>query len=60
MAEQMDSLNRTRRFVALGLLGLPLVLAACGKKNNPRPPSGDDAPFPRDYPNPNQQPASSG
>ena len=46
------TLMPTRRMMALGMLALPLVLAACGKKNSPRPPAGDDAPFPRKYPEP--------
>lgn len=36
---------------ALALLTLAGAgLTACGKKDRPKPPSGDDAPYPRDYP----------
>ena len=36
------------RLIAGGLALLPL--ASCGKKSPPKPPSGDDAPRPRQYP----------
>jgi hypothetical protein len=40
-----------RRGGALALLAAAgAALAACGKKDRPKPPSGDDAPYPRDYP----------
>ncbi len=31
-------------------VAISLPLAACGKKSQPEPPSGDDAPYPRTYP----------
>lgn len=41
------------RSVILSVLMLALVapvLAACGKKGDPNPPSGSSAPYPRKYP----------
>lgn len=46
--------DTARRRLILGLLLLALAapLAACGKKGDPRPPSGENAPYPRTYPAP--------
>ena len=43
---------RRRLILAALILALAAPLAACGKKGDPRPPSGDNAPFPRTYPAP--------
>lgn len=34
----------------LAVLVLALGVTACGKKNSPKPPSGEDAPYPGVYP----------
>lgn len=36
--------------MTLSALLLAVALAGCGKKSDPKPPAGDDAPFPRTYP----------
>jgi predicted small lipoprotein YifL len=41
-----------RRLTAAFLIALMAggALAACGKKGDPKPPSGDEAPYPLTYP----------
>lgn len=55
-SERDDAPNRRHFLCRVGgamlLTGAGAALSACGKKDNPKPPSGDDAPFPRSYPAP--------
>jgi hypothetical protein len=39
-----------RSSIALGLLLLALSLSACGKRNLPEPPAGQENTYPRPYP----------
>lgn len=48
--DRRQFLRLAARAVAVTAFALPL--AACGKKNAPKPPSGDKAPYPRKYPAP--------
>lgn len=50
----LTELARNRLILGLLLLALAAPLAACGKKGPPKPPSGDEAPYPRTYPAPVQ------
>lgn len=44
-----ELLRRIAGLLAIGLLAGGL-LAGCGKQGSPKPPAGDDAPYPRTYP----------
>ncbi len=46
-----DLLKRIGKGLAV-TTALVMALTACGKKSPPKPPSGDDAPYPRKYPAP--------
>ncbi len=38
--------------LVLSVIALSLPLAACGKKGSPKPPSGNESQYPRQYPAP--------
>jgi len=50
----LTQIARNRLILGLLLLALAAPLAACGKKGDPKPPSGDQAPYPRTYPAPSR------
>lgn len=52
MATERIGITRRAGTALLIAVALALPLAACGKKSPPKPPAGDQAPYPQQYPAP--------
>ncbi len=52
MRDERKGVLRRAGTVLLVAVALAMPLAGCGKKSSPKPPSGDQAPYPQQYPTP--------